>query len=72
MALKDLFNVRAPALAPVGRRLAICAVLWGWTLFELAAGNLGWAVITGAAAAFCTVEFFILFDPDNYRDPDDG
>ncbi|MBS1301166.1 hypothetical protein [Loktanella sp. SALINAS62] len=72
MALKDVINVRAPFFAPRGRRMTVCIVLWGWTVFELATGNFLWAAVSAAAAAWCTYEFFVVFDPDNYKEPDDG
>ncbi|KQI67452.1 hypothetical protein AN189_15000 [Loktanella sp. 3ANDIMAR09] len=71
MPLSDLINVRAPFFAPRSRRLVVCVVLWGWALFELLLGTPLWTMIACAAAGWCTYEFFVVFDPDNYREKDD-
>ena len=72
MGLKEMFNVRSPFFAPKGRRVAVCAIASGWALFELANGNVFWAAVTAAAAAWCIYEFFVVFDPEHYKDRDDG
>ena len=40
--------------------------------FELTTGNPGWAALFAAAGAWCFYEFFVIFDPDNYKDDDNG
>lgn len=71
MDLKRAVNVRSPFFAPRNRRLIVCVVLWGWALFELVTGNYVWAAVTAVAAGWCTYEFFVVFHPDNYKEPDD-
>lgn len=44
----------------------------GWALFELATGNAAWALIFGAFGGLCVYEFFLVFDPENYKEKDDG
>ncbi|MBM1219060.1 hypothetical protein JQU17_02535 [Ponticoccus sp. SC2-23] len=68
---RDFFNVRHPFFLPVGRRLAVVVVTGGWAMLELASGNAGWAMIFGAAAAWCGYEFFVVFDPENYKEKKD-
>lgn len=70
--LKRLFNIRTPFFAPRGRRVVITTAVLGWAVFELVTGSPGWAVLFGAAGAWCYYEFFVAFDPDNYKDDDNG
>ena len=70
--MKSLFNLRAPFFAPKGRRVVVTAFLLGWAAFELLTGNPGWAALFGAAGAWCFYEFFVVFDPENYKDKTDG
>ena len=67
-----MFNLRVPFFLPFYRRLLTTAILAAWALFELANGNTGWALATGALGAYCAYEFFVIFDPDNYKEKDDG
>lgn len=69
-AFRNLFDLRLPFFAPLWRRVATVAVTAIWTVFELSAGNPGWAVLFGAITAYCVIEFFIVFDPANYREKD--
>jgi len=71
MALKKLFDLRHPFFAPRATRVVTVAVAGGWGLFELSTGNVGWAVLFGAVAAYCAYEFFVVFDPANHKKPDD-
>ncbi|WP_342076960.1 hypothetical protein [Yoonia sp. SS1-5] len=69
--MRKLFDLRHPFFAPQIRRVLTVAVTVGWALFELLNGNPGWAVMFGAVAAYCYYEFFVIYDPQNYVDPDD-
>lgn len=61
------FDLRVPFFLPLWRRILTVASSGGWAVFELANGNPGWAAIFGAASAFCAYEFFIVFDPENFK-----
>ncbi|WP_116596904.1 hypothetical protein [Primorskyibacter marinus] len=61
------FDLRIPFFLPLWRRVVTVVLTGGWAAFELANGNPGWAVIFGAAGAFCAYEFFIVFDPENFK-----
>ena len=65
--LRELFNVRNPMFRPLWIRLLIVGLTLGWTLMELVNGNHVWAAIFAAAGAWCAWEFFVVFDPANYR-----
>lgn len=68
---RDFFNVRHPFFLPVWRRVAVVAATALWTLVELGAGNPGWAMLFGAAAAWCGYQFFVVFDPADYKEKTD-
>ena len=67
-----MFNIRVPFFKPLWIRVLTTAVTLGWALFELATGNPGWAMLFGAVGVWCAYEFFVVFDPDNYKDDDHG
>ncbi len=62
-----LLDVRHPFFLPMSRRVATCAATGGWGVFEYSTGNTGWAVIFAMIALYCAFEFFVIFDPENYR-----
>lgn len=66
-----LFDLRHPFFLPLWRRAVTVAVAGGWAVFELSVGNTGWAMLFGAAALWCGYEFFVVFDPENYKDRED-
>lgn len=70
MAKKKLIELRHPFFAPLWRRVLTVAVIAAWVLVELSSGNIGWAIASGALAAFCAYEFFVIFDPANYKEQD--
>ncbi|WP_050522062.1 hypothetical protein [Pseudorhodobacter wandonensis] len=61
-------NVYHPFFRPVLPRLVTVGVSAAWAVFELVSGSPGWAAIFGAVAAWCGYQFFIVFDPENYKD----
>ena len=67
-----MINLHHPYFRPLWPRLVITGGSLGWALVELLLGNPGWAMIFGAAGAFCAYEFFVVFDPENYKDKDDA
>ena len=62
--MKGFFDVQSPVFRPLWVRAAICAVCAGWGLVELIGGNVFWAVLFGASAAYLGYQFFVVFDPD--------
>ena len=64
-------NVRHPFFLPPWRRLATTAFVAGWTVFELASGNVFWVILFGAVTVYCVYEFYVVFDPANYEERDD-
>lgn len=71
MADRRFLDIRHPFFRPVARRAVVVAVSGGWAVVELMSGSPGWALLFGAAAAWCGYEFFVVFDPDNYREQSD-
>mgnify|MGYP006919623507 FL=1 len=66
------FNLRLPFFRPMWRRVATFLVAAGWAIVELISNSPGWALMFGAAAAYTAYEFFIIYDPTNYENQDNG
>lgn len=64
---KNPFDVQHVFFTPLWRRVVFVGALALWTLFELSQGNHTWALVFGAAAAYCGHQFFWAFNP---KDPD--
>jgi hypothetical protein len=43
-------------------------VAGGWVVVELVTGSPGWAILFGSLAAYCAYQFFVVFNPDDYKD----
>jgi len=43
-----------------------------WAFVELLAGNPGWAALCGAILVWTVYAFFIVFDPADYKDNNNG
>jgi hypothetical protein len=67
-----MFNLHVPFFLPLHRRAWTTGLVIAWALFALWTGNPGWALLFGAAGAYCAYEFFVVFDPKNYKDKKDG
>ncbi|MCH2094940.1 MAG: hypothetical protein MK160_07450 [Rhodobacteraceae bacterium] len=63
-----MFSLRHPIMRPLWRRLALTALSIGWSVMELTLGNFLWAAVFGVIAFYCVIEFFVRFDPQNYKD----
>lgn len=63
-----LLGLRHPFFLPLSRRIATCVVTGGWAVFEITLGNAFWATFVGGIALYCAYEFFVSFDPENYKD----
>jgi hypothetical protein len=63
----SFFDVNHRAFRPLWIRVLIVAVILGWTAVEMRGGNMGWAMIFGAAGLYLAWAFFVTFRP-----PDDG
>ena len=59
-----MFDLQTPFLKPLWRRVAITVVTLLWALVEIAGGNVGWAVLFGAAGLWCGYQFFVVWDPE--------
>ncbi len=62
------FDLRLPFFLPLWRRAATVVVAGGWAVVELATGSPGWAILFGSLAAYCAYQFFVAFNPDDYKD----
>lgn len=62
--MSKLFNVQSAFFVPVWRRILVVAVSALWAVFELSNGELLWAALFGAVAAYCAHQFFVAFDPE--------
>lgn len=71
MSMQTLFDVRHPFFLPLWRRVALVAISLGWAVMELALGNLLWGLVFGAIGAWCGYQFFVVFDPADYK-PENG
>lgn len=69
---RDFLGLRHPFFLPRWRRVVVVALTGGWAVLEAALGNPGWALAFGAIAAVCGWEYFVVFDPANYKEKDDG
>ena len=69
--LQDLFDVRSPFSLPLGRRVVVTGGVILWALFELSSASYVWAILFGAVGVYLVYQFFIRFDPEEYRDRSD-
>ncbi|MEL6888950.1 MAG: hypothetical protein AAFO86_09590 [Pseudomonadota bacterium] len=63
-------GLQHPFFLPLWRRVVTVLAITLWGGFELWLGNTGWASFFAILAAICILEFFILFDPENYGGDD--
>ncbi len=61
-------NLRHPFFLPLYRRILTTAVCALWLTMELIYGGPFWALLFGVLTLWCIWEYFIAFDPANYRD----
>ena len=66
------FDVQSPVFRPLWIRIVVFGLTAIWTLVEIMLGNLVWAAIFGAAAAWLGHQFFIAFNPPSDGDSDKG
>ena len=63
--MRHHFDLNVPFFAPLWRRVLTVAVLGGWTAVEIASNAALWALLFGAATAWCVYSFFIAWeDPE--------
>jgi hypothetical protein len=60
-------DLRHPFFLSLTVRVLTVAVAGGWAAIELLTGSPGWAVLFASVAAYCVYHFFIVFDPENYK-----
>lgn len=68
-----MFDLQVPFFFPVWRRVVTTGVTLGWAAFEFLTGSPGWALLFGAAGAYCFYSFFIAWNPqldDQTKDAD--
>lgn len=63
--LKSQFDLNHPFFAPLWRRVVLVAALAAWTAVEVASNAPFWAILFGAATAWCIYGFFVA-----WRDPE--
>ena len=61
--MTKFLDLQVPFFKPLWRRVFAVAVTLGWATFELANGAPGWALLFGAAGAWCAWQFFLAWDP---------
>jgi len=61
-----MFDLQSPLLRPLWLRVLISTLALGWAGVELATGSVGWAIIFGAAGAWCVWQFFVVWDPSKF------
>ncbi len=64
-----LLDAKHPFFRPLWRRVVITAICVAWAFVELTRGAHGWALIFGAMGALCIYEFFVVYAPDDDREP---
>lgn len=65
---KRLFETRHPFFLPFYRRFLMTAAISGWAVFEWWNNAPVWAAVFGIAGAFLFWQFFIQFDPEEYKE----
>lgn len=65
-----ILGLHHPFFAPKARRVGVVAFCAAWGALELMLGSTGWAALAFGLAAVSGYEFFITFDPANYRRKD--
>ncbi|MEO1790195.1 MAG: hypothetical protein AAFR34_10880 [Pseudomonadota bacterium] len=63
-------GLQHPFFLPFWRRAGTVLAIALWGGVEMCLGNSGWASFFAILAGICILEFFILFDPDNYGGDD--
>ncbi len=62
---RNWLDVQSPILKPLWLRMVIVGVCTIWAIFELVGGNLFWAILFGAAAAYLGYQLLVVFSPDD-------
>ena len=65
-----LIDPQDPFYRPIWLRIVITAACLGWAVVELTSGTVFWAILFGAAGAYCAWQFFVIFDPDRGDEED--
>ncbi|WP_108854640.1 hypothetical protein [Albidovulum aquaemixtae] len=63
----SFFDLRTPFFRPLWVRILVTALALGWAGVELVTGSVFWTILFGAVGLYCFYEFFIAFDPENFR-----
>lgn len=65
-----LLNVQLEFFRPLWRRIAVVVVCFGWAVVEFTVGEPFWGLLLGGIGAYCTREFFWVFDPPSAPEDD--
>lgn len=65
-----ILGLHHPFFAPRSRRIGLVVFLGLWAALEVYFASMGWAALAAGLAALCIYEFFVVFDPVNYRRKD--
>ena len=68
--MNKAFDVRHPIFRPLWRRAVITIFILGWAIFELTNGSTVWAALFGACGVYLFLQFFVRFDPADYKAQD--
>lgn len=70
--MNKFLDIQHPFFAPQWRRVVTVVACLLWAVVELSWGNTLWAGFFAAIGLYCGYEFFVVFDPKNYRPRDKG
>jgi hypothetical protein len=65
-----ILGIQHPFFATKTRRVVLVVFLALWAALELYWASMGWAALALSLTALCVYEFFIAFDPANYKRKD--
>jgi hypothetical protein len=60
-------GLRHPFFLPLWRRVVTVVLVLGWAIVEFVSAAPLWGVLFGAIGLVAAWEFFVAFDPVNYR-----
>ena len=64
-------DVRIPFFLPLWRRVLVAALCVIWAGVEFAYGSWAWAGLMGLIASYLIWVWFLAFEPDKFRGPED-
>ncbi|WP_308915548.1 hypothetical protein [Jannaschia sp. LMIT008] len=64
---RGFLSLAHPMFRPLWSRVLATVLVAGWTVMEVLNGAVFWAILFGAACAWMAWNFFVAFDPEEYR-----